>query len=648
MTCSNVPRSIWEKGGVQQMPEPFLRVRPGAVAAVPEATRALVLEHLGEAAGLPVGGPDDHLARDLGLDSLDRTELIVWLEQEFGFPQGNAESLETVADVMLAACGEAVAAEPAELAPVPAKWLEESAREGRIQVAPGRTIPEAFLAAARLSPDGPAVADQRSGVRTYRDLIASVHVLRAELSRLPGERLGIMLPASVAAATAYVSTLFAGKTPVMLNWTVGPRSMLHGVELTQAQRVLTSRALVAELASRGVDLSPLAERFVFLEDVAAGVPLWRKLAAAARARLGWRSLEEAPVPQTAAILFTSGSENLPKAVPLTHENILTNCRDVCSHVYLESGTRMIGMLPPFHSFGLTVTTILPLCAGVPVVYHPNPNDAATLARVVRAYGVTMLVSTPTFLGGILRASTAEQLATLRLVVTGAERCPERVYDALAERCPQALVLEGYGVTECSPIISVNVDTDPRRGTIGTVLPSLEHAVVELDGGERTGPDRSGMLLVRGPSVFAGYLGGEGESPFVEFEGRQWYRTGDLVTEAGDGVLTFCGRLKRFTKLGGEMISLPAIEAVLIERLAADQEGGPSIAVEASSQDGRPEIVLFTTLEVDRYTANRHIRRAGLSPLHNIRRVIKLPQLPVLGTGKTDYRALREGLQGGRK
>jgi len=169
-------------------------------------------------------------------------------------------------------------------------------------------------------------------------------------------------------------------------------------------------------------------------------------------------------------------------------------------------------------------------------------------------------------------------------------------------------------------------------------------VVDMQAGHRVGPGGRGMLLVRGPSVFGGYLAHEGESPFVEFEGQAWYRTGDLVTQDEDGVLTFAGRLKRFTKLGGEMISLPAIEAVLAERLAPEEEDGPSLAVEAAPGDGHPEIVLFTTLEVDRKTANRHIRDAGLSALHNVRRVVRLPELPVLGTGKTDYRALRERLE----
>ncbi len=197
----------------------------------------------------------------------------------------------------------------------------------------------------------------------------------------------------------------------------------------------------------------------------------------------------------------------------------------------------------------------------------------------------------------------------------------------------------------TPIVAANDENDPRPSTIGRILPSIEYAIVDEAMSRRVDRGVIGMLLVRGPSVFDGYLGSEVESPFVEFDSRQWYRTGDLVSEDGDGVLTFRGRLKRFVKLAGEMISLPAVEAVLEQRYAADSDEGPVLAVEAASEAGRPELVLFTTLDLDRQTVNGQIRQAGLSPLHNISRVIRLEQMPILGTGKTDYRALKELLAG---
>jgi long-chain-fatty-acid--[acyl-carrier-protein] ligase len=307
--------------------------------------------------------------------------------------------------------------------------------------------------------------------------------------------------------------------------------------------------------------------------------------------------------------------------------------------------RLLGMLPPFHSGGLTTGLVLPLCVGLKVVHHPNPTEGRMLGKVIEGYRVTIMPSTPTFVGGIVRASTSEQLATLRLGVTGAEKCTERIYQALAQRCPRMVILEAYGVTECSPILSLSDEHDPRPGTIGKPLPSVEHVVLDLDTGGPAGPGQQGLLLVRGPSVFAGYLHYDGESPFMAFEGQQWYRTGDLVSEDADGVLTFRGRLKRFVKLGGEMISLPAVESVLERHFLAENqaEAGPVLAVQATADEEHPELVLFTTLATDRETVNRAIREAGLSGLHNIRRVIRVDDLPLLGTGKTDYRALARRL-----
>ena len=263
-----------------------------------------------------------------------------------------------------------------------------------------------------------------------------------------------------------------------------------------------------------------------------------------------------------------------------------------------------------------------------------------LARLIEAYRVSLLVGTPTFLSGIVRTATRHQLDSLRLAVTGAEKCPERTYNALVERCPNAVVLEGYGITECSPIVAVNDDRNPRPFTIGRILPSLEYAIVDPETWQPVGTGEIGMLLVRGPTVFGGYLGDAIEPPFVEYGGHTWYRTGDLVSEDRDRVLTFHGRLKRFVKRGGEMISLPAIEAVLEQHYAASGDQGPVIAVEATPDEHQPELVLFTTTDLDRQTVNRQIREGGLSALHNISRVIRVDSIPVLGTGKTNYRELK--------
>jgi acyl-CoA synthetase (AMP-forming)/AMP-acid ligase II len=584
------------------------------------------------------------LAQDLGLDSLARAELVLWLAKEFGFADVDVESIRTVGDVMLAARGQAIRSHQAVLKPVPRAWFRDRRHQDtRLDLPPGDTLTSVFLEQARRGPGRAVIADQLSGARTYRDLITAILVLKPLLEKLPGQRVGIMLPASVAANVVYLTALFAGKVPVMVNWTTGARNVAHSLDLTEVRNVLTVRPLVARLESQGIDLSALKDRFLFLEDLRQQVSLPAKLWAGLRSRVSWASLARVAVPETAVILLTSGSESLPKAVPLTHANLLTNIRDVLRVFAVHEDDAMIGFLPPFHSFGVTVTMLLPMLTGARAVYHANPTEAWMLARLIEAYGATLLCGTPTFLSGIVRAATGNQLASLRLAVTGAEKCPQRVHETLAERCSRAVILEGYGITECSPIVSVNCEADPKPGTIGKVLPSLEYAVVDVDTGQPAGPNQIGMLLVRGPSVFGGYLGNEAASPFVDFANNRWYRTGDLVSEDADHVLTFRGRLKRFVKLGGEMISLPAIEAALEPHYIADADEGPVLAVEATPHEDHPELVLFATRDIDRQTANRLIREAGLSPLHNISRVVRLEQIPVLGTGKTDYRTLKASL-----
>ena len=704
-----VPYTPWERGGAREMPEPSPRRPGGDLGEVPEATRRIVREYLTKLCGQKDFGDEAVLARDLGLDSLSRADLLLWLQAEFGFAAGDVAGLVTVGDVMLAACGEAASAGPQKLDPVPPGWFERPAdpawphafgeRTGRPlplegEVPPsgggegeGRaegfrhvgtltrpfgppspsegeglpgsmsttyvcakglaemTIAEAFLAQARRQSGAVIVADQASGAKTYRDLVLAVMILKRRIETFSGDRVGIMMPASVAADVLYLATLFAGKTPVMVNWTLGRQNLTSCLDAVGVERVLTAKALVTRLQGQGVDLGDVSERFVYVEELAARVGAGEKLAAWLRSRFWWAELRRARVSQTAVILFTSGSETTPKAVPLTHRNMLANITDAEVCFTLSRRDAILGILPPFHSFGLTTGTVLPLVLGVRAVYYPNPTDGGSLARMIAAYRSTILIGTPTFLGGVVRAATdEEELASLRLVVTGAEKCPERVYQAVARRCPGAEVLEGYGVTECSPIVAVNHQGQAQPGTIGYVMPSLEHAIVDAAIVRRVAAEQEGMLLVRGPSVFAGYLDYAGPSPFVEFEDRSWYRTGDLVTEAADGVLKFSGRLKRFVKLGGEMISLPAIEAVLERRFATDADEGPVLAVAAAPDDDRPEIVLFTTKPADRGEVNALIREAGLSGLHNIRRVIEVKALPLLGTGKTDYRALAARLK----
>ncbi len=639
-----VPRFFWERGRVRTCPEPGQSTLAGDTRQVPEGVRKAVLAKLHRLSGQENFAEDQALSRDLGLDSLQRLELLVWLEGEFAISCGDPEALQTVGDVLLTAAGLGSAAGRGAAKPVPRAWLEHTVDLPPL-VPDSPTLTGAFLAQAARDPHRAVLADATSGVKTYRDVVTAIFVLSPVLRRLPGPYVGIMLPATVGGAILFLAALFAGKTPVMVNWTVGPRSMAHSLDLLDVRHVLTASPLLARLEAQGMNLEGLRDRFILLDELGPKISTARKLFALLRSHLGWGSLRRAAVPETAVVLFTSGSENLPKAVPLTHANLLGNLRDITAAIRFSEDDRMMGFLPPFHSFGLTCTVLLPMLAGLRVAFHPNPTEARALARTIDSHGCSLLVGTPTFLHAIVRVATDAQLRTLRLCVTGAEKCPEPLYEALARRWPEMVVVEGYGITECSPVVSVNRVEAPQRCTIGKVLPSLEYALVDQEGAARVALGAEGMLLVRGPSIFPGYLNYQGPTPFHEFEGKSWYRTGDLVREAEDGTLTFAGRLKRFVKLGGEMVSLPAIEEALNNHYVHEDDSEPVLAVEATPQETNPEVVLFTVAGISREEANATLRAAGLSSIHNIRIVKRLESIPLLGTGKTDYRALKESLAG---
>ena len=637
-----VPYSIWEQGGRHELAEPTLATR-SSVNDAPAATRQIVLTHLREVTGVEGLKEDQELARDLGLDSLVITETLLWLEKEFAVSVPGVESVRTVGDMIMAACGSA-SAESADVqirAP-PAAWRVDPGN-GRVQIPDGPSIQRVFLAQARRNPGQVIVADLQQGSRTYRDLITGILALRPKIAALPGQYVGIMLPASIAADTIFLATLFAGKTPVMINWTAGLRVVQLGIDMVGIERILTAELLLRRLAAQGIELAGLGDRLVSLEKTAGALRWTEKLSAAIRARLSWRSLDRVTATDTAVVLFTSGSESLPKAVPLSHLNLLTNIRDALSSFHIFQSDRLLGILPPFHSFGLTGTLLLPILSGVRVVHHPNPNEVAALGKIIETYRVTILLSTPTFISNIVRASAGRDLSSLRLCVTGAEKCSRETYDLVKGGCPRATILEGYGITECSPVVSVMREDDVRPGTIGKPLPSVVATVMDIDTHLPAPPGRTGMLMLRGPSIFGGYLNYNGPSPFETLDGETWYRTGDLVKADEQQRLTFMGRLKRFVKIGGEMVSLPAIEDVLMRSYALPGDKASCLAVLPTPDQNHPELVLFTIRALDREQVNKTIRDAGLSGLHNVRIVRVISQIPVLGTGKTDYRALGQML-----
>lgn len=305
-------------------------------------------------------------------------------------------------------------------------------------------------------------------------------------------------------------------------------------------------------------------------------------------------------------------------------------------------------LPPFHSMGFTVTGILPLVVGGKGVYAPDPTDTGQMLRDIVRYRPTIICSAPTFLAGLFQIAQPDQLRSLRLIVSGAEKAPPYLFEKVKELGSHAHLLEGYGITECSPILTLNRLGEEPRG-VGYPVPGVELLIVHHETHQSLPRGQEGLILARGPNVFIGYLGDPGRNPFLNVEGKQWYNTGDLGSLDEAGALTLSGRLKRFVKIGGEMVSLPAIEAAL-EEIGKAQSWGGSVAsrqfavIPRIKAAERLELVLFTNVSVAVEQVNDGLRGHGISNLARIAEVKTFASLPLTGSGKIDFRTLEEQVQ----
>lgn len=644
---THVPYYWWKGRASEELPEPVVKRQVMHEITVSSTVKDQVEKRLSELVGQKVT-EKDNLANDLGMDSLMIMDIINWLESEFGFSIENSESLVTVADCYRAAAGKLAAVDNdihEQQLQVPSSWFYSEKRN--LTFARGKSIPSCFLEQLAKHPGRVVFCDRIAGAKRYRDIATAIFLLKPVLEKYQGSKIGIMLPPSVSASLAYLSVLFAGKIPVMFNWTSGIGNMQHGAEITGTQVIITAKKVSDKIEEQqGVDLGKVPIEWVYLDEIVSKISFLEKFSAVLKSRLAWRTLSKADIPATAAILFTSGSETKPKAVPLTHTNILCNMKDFATVKRFHGDDKLLGMLPPFHSLGLVGTIILPLCTGLKTVYHVNPTESMQLVRLIKSYGVTLTIGTPTFISGILQSGSRKSLKSLELIFTGAEKCPANVYDRLQKMLPETVLCEGYGITECSPLVSINSPENPERETIGRILPSLEYRIVSSEKNSDVDRGTKGILLLRGDSIFEGYYGDEQGRGFCDYQGKLWYDTGDYVRENPNGNLVFCGRKKRFVKLGGEMVSLPAIESILLDAYPSTPGHGTVLAVDAVETENQPEIILYTPRKFDRDTVNTTLKKAGLSPLHYVRRIIEVEEIPVLGSGKTDYRSLAKAARKG--
>jgi acyl-[acyl-carrier-protein]-phospholipid O-acyltransferase/long-chain-fatty-acid--[acyl-carrier-protein] ligase len=510
-----------------------------------------------------------------------------------------------------------------------------------------QTLGARFVRTAKRRWSSFCMADSTGRELTFgRALVGSLLLSRTIRRLAPRDtHIGLLLPASVGGALANIAATMSGKVPVNLNFTAGRDAMAAAIERCGITTILTSRVF---LAKAGLEPAP---GMIFLEDVLAKASGAARVSALILARLLPASLLErlftpAVEPDAlATVIFSSGSTGLPKGVMLTHRNILSNIESVNRAFELTSKDVMLGVLPFFHSFGFTGTLWFPLLTGFSVVYHPNPMDAKTIGDLAERFRATLIISTPTFCGSYIRKCQPEQFATLRYAIVGAEKLREPIATAFKDKFGIDL-LEGYGCTEMSPIVGVNLPgprpdgrTRLRPGTVGLPLPGVAAKVVDPATFEGPLIGQEGLLLLQGPNQMLGYLGEPAATRAALRDG--WYVTGDIATIDDDGFIRITDRLSRFSKIAGEMVPHMKIEEE-IQRLLAE----PHACIVTSVPDdakGERLVAFYTDPDV---TPQQVWERLSTTPMPKLwvpkRDDLRfVDAIPTLGTGKVDLRSVRE-------
>jgi acyl-[acyl-carrier-protein]-phospholipid O-acyltransferase/long-chain-fatty-acid--[acyl-carrier-protein] ligase len=493
-----------------------------------------------------------------------------------------------------------------------------------------RTIVEALIGAAKIhGPGWLAVEDPVSGQMTYKRLLQATRILGAKLMplALEGRALGVMLPTSNGAVVTLLAVMSAGRVPAMINFTAGAANVLAACRAADLDTILTSRAFVEKgRLDNLVEQVGKQVRIIYLEDIRPTIGLFDKL----RGALRWKKPLVARKPDDwAVILFTSGSEGTPKGVVLSHRNMLANVAQAAARIDFGREDKLFNVLPVFHSFGLTAGTILPLVSGVSTYLYPSPLHYRTVPELVYGVCATVLFGTDTFLNGYARVANPYDFRSLRYVLAGAEPVKEATRQIYLEKFGLR-ILEGYGVTECSPVMALNTPMFNKFGTVGRLLPGMTAKLEKVEGVEE-----GGRLFVKGPNVMLGYL--RADKPGVlEPPHDGWHDTGDIVTIDDQGFVTIRGRAKRFAKVGGEMVSLAAVEM-----LAAELWPDNQTAVTSVPDPRKGERLIMVT---DKHGATRsdfmaYARSKHASELMLPAEVIVLDKLPMLGSGKVDNLAI---------
>lgn len=498
-----------------------------------------------------------------------------------------------------------------------------------------RTLMGALVRARRWwGPKRVCIHDADGRKLTYDDLVKAAFAVGSALDRgVPkGESIAVLLPTGVAAAVAVFAISAYGRPPAMLNFTAGAKSLIAACKCARARRIVTARKFVEVggfqdlIAKLGQDCE-----IVYLEDVREQLTKTDKAKALLGSLFPWAVRTRQSPDDPAVYLFTSGTEGDPKGVVLTHANLVANAEQVRRHIpELYPSDTVMMPLPMFHCFGLTAGVVLPLIGGFATALHPTPLQAKTIVERCRELKATLLFCTDTFLGQYARVAEADDFKSLRFAVCGAERVKDETRAMMRKRF-NVEILEGYGVTEAAPVIAVNQVTFNKVGTVGRLLPGMEARLEPVPG-----IPNAGRLFVRGPNVMKGYVGDGGLDALVTLPDG-WHDTGDVVSFDEDGCMAIRGRVKRFAKVGGEMVSLTVVEncatSIWQDHLHAAvavpqaRKGEEIILVTDCREAARAELVAFS-------------RSHGISELAVPRRIIHVEAVPILGTGKVDYVAVQ--------
>jgi len=525
-----------------------------------------------------------------------------------------------------------------------------------------KTLPKIWINEAKKVGDKLSVADSTGVELSGYKFLTAVLLMRKKFKKLLGkeQNVGLIVPTSAGGSMANMATLTLGKTIVNLNYSSGTQSLKHALELADIKQIITSKQFMTKLKAKGFDLSEamVGIELLYLEDIKKTISKVEGLLMFLQAKfvptwlLSLLYVKSVSNSSTAAILFSSGSEGVPKGIELSHQNIVGNIKQFINLINPKENDVMLGTLPIFHSFGITVSTLAPLLESIPVICHPDPTDGLGIAKLSHKYRATFLFATATFfrLYARNRKIHPKMFENLRMTIAGAEKLPSEITKLFKERFGKD-IWEGYGTTETAPVVSCNlhdaivpdtyhIQVGGKAGTIGMPVSGTAVKIVDPESFEPLKQGEDGMILIGGVQVMKGYLKDPTKTNEVirEIDGERWYITGDKGHVDDDGFLTIVDRYSRFAKIGGEMVSLGLVEQE-INRVVNEDSQVAITAIPDAKKGERIVLMLEGTQDIDEL--KEKIKSLEMNPLFVPSSYFKVDEVPKLGTGKADFKGAKK-------